>query len=111
MSNAAHPGYAHTNLQTAGASLGRDKPTSAWVNNLSILPHQEAEQGTEPLLLAATSADATNGGYYGPIGRFNLVGPTGPAKLDKRMRDTAVAERLWERAAELTGVGVEVDSS
>jgi NAD(P)-dependent dehydrogenase (short-subunit alcohol dehydrogenase family) len=111
MSNAAHPGYTHTNLQTAGASLGRDKPKSAWVNNLSILPTQEVEQGTEPLLFAATSPDATNGGYYGPIGRFNLVGPTGPAKLNKRMRDAAAAERLWERAAELTGVGVEVASS
>ena len=26
MSNAAHPGFTRTNLQTAGASLGRDKP-------------------------------------------------------------------------------------
>jgi NAD(P)-dependent dehydrogenase (short-subunit alcohol dehydrogenase family) len=106
MSNAAHPGFTRTNLQTAGANLGRDKPRRSLLSGGSFIPHQEAEQGAEPMLFAATSSDAENGGYYGPVGRMNLVGPTGPAKLNKRMRDADMAERLWSAAVELTGVDV-----
>src|SRR5260221_4861788 len=76
ISNAAHPGFTRTNLQTAGASLGRDKPKRTPFNSLTILPSQAVGPGTEPLLYAATSPDAVNGGYYGPGGRFGLVGPT-----------------------------------
>src|SRR5271170_4248307 len=49
MSNAAHPGFTRTNLQTAGVSLGRDKPKRTLFNGPSILPSQEVEPGTEPL--------------------------------------------------------------
>ena len=55
MSVAAHPGYTRTNLQTAGASLGRDKPKRSVFNSMSFLPSQEVRPGTEPLLYAATS--------------------------------------------------------
>ncbi len=41
-----------------------------------LLPSQRVEQGTEPLLYAATSADAVNRGYYGPSRWFGLVGPS-----------------------------------
>jgi NAD(P)-dependent dehydrogenase (short-subunit alcohol dehydrogenase family) len=100
---AAHPGYTRTNLQTAGASLGRDKPRRAPGTSLSFLPSQAVEQGTEPMLYAATSPDAINGGYYGPSGFMELVGPTRPARLNRRMRDDATAARLWALAEELTG--------
>jgi len=76
MSNAAHPGFTRTNLQTAGASLGRDKPKRTPFNTFRFLPSQEVGPGTEPLLYAATSAGAVNGGYYGPSRWFGLVGPT-----------------------------------
>src|SRR6204780_4617603 len=76
MSNAAHPGFTRTNLQTAGAALGRDKPKRTPMNTLTFLPTQEVGPGTEPLLYAATSAEAVNGGYYGPSRWFGLVGPT-----------------------------------
>ena len=100
---AAHPGYTRTNLQTAGASLGRDKPRRAPGTGLRFVPSQAVEQGTEPMLYAATSPDAVNGGYYGPGGRMELVGPTRPARLNRRMRDDATAARLWVLAEELTG--------
>jgi NAD(P)-dependent dehydrogenase (short-subunit alcohol dehydrogenase family) len=100
---AAHPGYTRTNLQTAGASLGRDKPRRAPGTGLPFLPSQAVEEGTEPMLYAATSSDATNGGYYGPSRFMELVGPTHPARLNRRMRDHATAARLWALAEELTG--------
>lgn len=103
ISNAAHPGFTNTNLQAAGASLGKDKPSNAWFTRLDILPSQEVEQGAEPMLYAATSPDAINKGYYGPSGRFGLVGPTGVAGLNRKMRDDDVARKLWSVAEELTG--------
>ncbi len=105
ISNAAHPGYTRTNLQTAGASLGRDKPRQAWFTRLPM-PTQAPEQGTEPLLYAATSPDAVNGGYYGPGGFMELVGPPKVARLTRRMRDDAAAARLWAEAEQLTGTGL-----
>jgi NAD(P)-dependent dehydrogenase (short-subunit alcohol dehydrogenase family) len=104
MSNAAHPGFTRTNLQTAGASLGRDKPKRTVFNSVPLLPSQLPPQGTEPLLYAATSPDAKNGGYYGPSGWMELVGATGEARIRKHMSDNAVAERLWSEAERLTGV-------
>lgn len=99
----AHPGYTRTNLQTAGASLGRDKPRRARGTGLPFVPTQAVEQGTEPMLYAATSPEAVNGGYYGPSRFMELIGPTRPARLNRRMRDEATAARLWALAEELTG--------
>jgi len=106
MSNAAHPGFTRTNLQTAGASLGRDRAKRTPFNSFNVLPSQQVEQGTEPLLYAATSADAVTGGYYGPSRWFGLVGPTTTVRPPRRARDAAVAARLWNEAERLTGVGL-----
>jgi NAD(P)-dependent dehydrogenase (short-subunit alcohol dehydrogenase family) len=108
MSTAAHPGYTRTNLQTAGASLGRDKPTllRSLLFSLSFPPSQEVGPGTEPLLYAATSPEAVAGGYYGPGGRFGLVGPTVTARPPHRALDTATSARLWAEAERLTGVAL-----
>ncbi|RLV64592.1 short-chain dehydrogenase/reductase SDR [Streptomyces sp. CBMAI 2042] len=55
LSTGAHPGYTRTNLQTAGASLGRDKPKRSLLNSFTVLPSQLPEQGAEPLLYAAAA--------------------------------------------------------
>ena len=106
MSNAAHPGFTRTNLQTSGASLGRDKPKRTPFNSFGFLPSQEVGPGTEPLLYAATSAGAVNGGYYRPSRWFGLVGPTTTVQPPRRARDTATATRLWGEAERLTGVSL-----
>ena len=106
MSIAAQPGFTRTNLQTAGASLGRDKPKRTPMNSFGFLPSQPVGPGTEPLLYAATSADAVNGGYYGPSRWFGLVGPTTTVQPPRRARDAATAARLWTEAERLTGVSL-----
>ena len=65
MSNGAHPGFTRTNLQTAGASLGREAPKRTPFNgfgllpsDFTLLPSQEVGPGTEPLLYAAADAGA-----------------------------------------------------
>ncbi|MFZ3474109.1 SDR family oxidoreductase [Streptomyces sp. 4.24] len=106
-STAAHPGYTKTNLQTAGASLLTGRPSFGhrMVSAVDFLPKQEVGPGTEPLLHAATSPDATAGGYYGPGGRFGLVGPSAEARITRGALDPAANARLWARAESLTGVG------
>jgi NAD(P)-dependent dehydrogenase (short-subunit alcohol dehydrogenase family) len=105
MSNAAHPRFTRTNLQTAGAALGRDKPKRNVFNGASFLvPSQLPEQGAEPMLYAATSPDAVSNGYYGPSRFMEMVGPTKVARLNKRMRDDTTGDCLWTVASQLTGV-------
>jgi NAD(P)-dependent dehydrogenase (short-subunit alcohol dehydrogenase family) len=111
MSNAAHPGFTRTNLQTAGASLGRDKPKRTPYNSFGFLPSQDVGPGTEPLLYAATNSGAVNGGYYGPSRWFGLVGPTTAVTPPRRARDTAAAARLWEQAERLTGASLPVGAA
>jgi len=112
---AAHPGFTRTNLQTSGPVLGADarrheplyRLNAAVMKRLSVLlPSQAVEQGVEPLLFAATDPAAVNGGYYGPSGRFGLVGPTAPATIVKRAGDAELARRLWDEAERLTDVAL-----
>ncbi|GAB3947403.1 SDR family oxidoreductase [Kribbella albertanoniae] len=106
LSVAAHPGFTRTNLQTAGATLGKSSAREPLINRIltPIIPSQEVAQGTEPLLYAAADPDARHGAYYGPSGRFHLVGPTELAKAPKRSRNEADNARLWSLAESLTGV-------
>jgi hypothetical protein len=69
-------------------------------------PAQPVGAGTEPLLYAATSPDAVAGGYYGPGGRFGLVGPSTTVRPPRSARSAATASRLWAEAERLTGVAV-----
>lgn len=105
-SNAAHPGFTRTNLQTAGASLGRESTHRSPIGSVPFLPSQLPPEGAEPMLFAAADPAAVEGGYYGPSGRFGLVGPTGPARLNRRMRDDDTAARLWAVAQDLTGTAL-----
>ena len=108
LSTGAHPGFTRTNLQTAGASLGRDKAprTMELAMRFSPLPSQGVETGAEPLLFAATSPKVKSGEYYGPSGRFGLVGPTKLVNPTKRSLDGEANARLWQKAEELTGVSL-----
>jgi NAD(P)-dependent dehydrogenase (short-subunit alcohol dehydrogenase family) len=107
MSNAAHPGFTRTNLQTAGANLGRAKPRATAASlaaGLRIVPTQGVETGSEPLLYAATSPDAVSGGYYGPGWLLGMVGPAKPVRLPRPARDDVTAARLWTESERLTSV-------
>jgi NAD(P)-dependent dehydrogenase (short-subunit alcohol dehydrogenase family) len=104
ISNAAHPGFTRTNLMSAGASLGRDKPRRQWVEGATFLPSQGVEQGSEPLLYAAASPEAVSGAYYGPSRFFGIVGPTTIARIPRSARGATKGVRLWKLAEELTGV-------
>ncbi|WP_020390023.1 SDR family oxidoreductase [Kribbella catacumbae] len=108
MSNAAHPGFTRTNLQSTGPSLGLDKTPLIvrLFENYNPLPSQGVEQGAEPLLFAATDPNAAAGAYYGPSKRFGMVGPTKLVKAPRRSLDEQTNARLWLAAERLTGVSL-----
>jgi len=107
MSNAAHPGYARTGLQSKGPSLGKTGPSLFdYVSKvLEPIASQSAADGALPTLFAATSPDARPGGYYGPQKFGELKGPVGSAVVGKEAQDAAVGARLWTVSEELTGAG------
>ena len=102
LSDAAHPGYARTELIANGP--GARSVFAAITGVLSPLISQSAADGALPTLFAATSPEATPGGYYGPSHRFEMKGPPKRARVAQAARDTAAAAKLWEVSEELTGV-------
>ena len=102
MSNAAHPGFARTDLIANGpGASGLLWHVSRWLQ--PYVSHSAAE-GALPTLFAATSPEAKAGGYYGPNGFYEMKGPPVPAKIMPQAKDAAMAARLWDVSAALTGV-------
>jgi len=102
LSTGAHPGYAITNLQTSGPGTGF-RPMNLLAMILKPFASQDAHHGALPTLFAATSPDATPGGYYGPSGFQELKGHPVPAKICPAAKDLALATRLWTVSEKLTG--------
>jgi NAD(P)-dependent dehydrogenase (short-subunit alcohol dehydrogenase family) len=104
MSNAAHPGWARTDLFANGPGFG----LISFASQLAApLFSQSAESGALPTLFAATSPQAEGGGYYGPNGLNELKGPPAPARIMPQARDKAGAGKLWDVSQQLTGVSFE----
>ncbi|MGA7806593.1 SDR family oxidoreductase [Bradyrhizobium sp.] len=103
MSNAAHPGYARTDIIANGPGLDR----WTWhINRLFVQPYfsQSAAEGALPTLFAAISPEAKGGGYYGPDWFYELKGSPAPAKIMPRAEDATASARLWDVSASLTGI-------
>jgi NAD(P)-dependent dehydrogenase (short-subunit alcohol dehydrogenase family) len=102
MSNAAHPGYARTELIANGPGASG----LLWQVNRALRPlvSHSAAEGALPTLFAATSPEAKAAGYYGPNWFYELKGPPVPAKIMPQANNAAVAARLWDVSAALTGV-------
>ncbi|WP_329562953.1 SDR family oxidoreductase [Kitasatospora sp. NBC_01266] len=103
---AAHPGSSRTNIAISGHGLGRApgafNPQALMMNVPGVCQHPA--RGALPLLVAATSAAAVGGGYYGPDGIGELAGLPAAARVPRRATELAAAVRLWRQSEELTGV-------
>ena len=101
-SNAAHPGYARTDLIANGPGV---KSLQSRLSKLvGLFLSQTAAEGALPTLYAATDPDAQPAGYYGPRDRFEMRGPVVNAVIGKAAKDEEAARRLWEISEQLTGV-------
>ncbi|MDQ6642186.1 MAG: oxidoreductase [Actinomycetota bacterium] len=96
---AAHPGYAATNLQSHHASPLMNK--LMWVGN-KVLATSAAE-GARPTVYAATQ-DLPGNVYVGPTKLNQTRGAPGPVSRSTQARDESAARRLWDLSEELTGI-------
>jgi NAD(P)-dependent dehydrogenase (short-subunit alcohol dehydrogenase family) len=102
LSDAAHPGFTRTNLQTSGPRRGRtQRPPREYHRTLFW---QLVETGILPALYAATSPDAAPGAYYGPDGFLGLTGGSHRAREPRAARNAADSARLFDESARLSGV-------
>jgi NAD(P)-dependent dehydrogenase (short-subunit alcohol dehydrogenase family) len=104
----AHPGYAATNLQSAG-------PKADGVTLLTRLGDlgtrffaQSDAMGALPSLRAATDPDAQGGEFYGPSGFLGQRGYPDRVSYSSAGHDVAAAQRLWTESERLTGVTVDL---
>ncbi|HSV35548.1 MAG TPA: SDR family oxidoreductase [Ramlibacter sp.] len=106
MSNAAHPGWARTDLFTNGPrSNGWSWNWQRCVAELAgPFFSQDAAAGALPTLYAATSPDARPATLYGPDGLGEMKGAPAMARVARRALNPSVAADLWELSGELTGV-------
>ncbi|MFI8927450.1 oxidoreductase [Streptomyces sp. NPDC053474] len=100
---AAHPGYAATNLQAAGARMEGRKGVEAVMALGNRLIAQPAEAGALPILYAATAPGVRPDSFTGPR-LLNWRGSPAPSLRAKWTRDDRAAVRLWQASEELTGV-------
>ncbi|GGR75223.1 oxidoreductase [Streptomyces aureoverticillatus] len=100
---AAHPGYASTNLQSAGPRMSGRRATAAFMATGNRLVGQSAEAGALPTLYAATAPDVRPDSFTGP--RFLAWrGTPAPSPRATWTRNNTAGERLWAASEALTGV-------
>lgn len=104
LSNAAHPGYARTNLQTTGPGISHNPVRNAIERVMEFTMSQDAARGALPTLRAATEPDVSTGSYYAPERMFHLKGDSVLVSLPKPAQDEIAARRLWEVSEQLTEV-------
>ncbi|MYR40915.1 oxidoreductase [Streptomyces sp. SID5910] len=100
---AAHPGYAETNLQTAGPRAEGRRLAEHLMQLSNRVVAQPAEAGALPVLYAATAPAVAPDSFTGPS--FVMWrGAPAPSWRAPRTRDDAMGERLWAASERLTGV-------
>jgi len=89
---AAHPGLTGTERQQ---SIGIGGLVAKWLAS-------PVEKGCLPQLLAACEESVKAGDFYGP--RFGLIGRPALQDLHSKALDGSLAEELWAKSEEITGV-------
>ena len=103
MSNAAHPGWARTELFANGPNSAQGWSWQRTVAALAApLFSHSAAAGALPTLYAATSPDARPATLYGPSGFSEMKGAPAIAKIAPQALDESVAAGLWRLPVALT---------
>lgn len=99
-----HPGYAATNLQSAGPRMAGSSFMESFWGMMNSSFAQSAALGALPTLYAATSPDVRGGDYIGPDGFAEMWGHPTKVASSAAAKDPVVAKRLWEVSEQLTNV-------
>lgn len=97
---AAHPGASFTNLGRyfEGTLFLR------WFKPLIIRVLPKPHNAARAQLRAATDRNAKGGDFFGPTGFLQLGGSIKKLKSSKTSYDPELAQQLWKKSEELTGV-------
>ncbi|MFD8543975.1 oxidoreductase [Streptomyces sp. NPDC059649] len=98
----SHPGYAATNLQTAGARMEGRSSTERAIELGNRLIAQPAEGGALGTLCAATAPHMRPDSFIGP--RNGLRGAPAQSFRAPWTKNDANGKRLWAASEQLTGV-------
>jgi len=99
-----HPGYAATNLQSAGPQMDGSM-FSLWMMKLAnALIAQSQEMGALPTLFAAVALQVNGCDYIGPTSLGGMRGYPDKVRSNDLSYDEKMAKRLWSVSEELTGV-------
>jgi NAD(P)-dependent dehydrogenase (short-subunit alcohol dehydrogenase family) len=104
ISVACHPGYAATNLQSAGPRMQGSSFLESVMELGNRLFSQNAAMGALPTLYACTAPQVRGGDYIGPDSIGELWGHPKVVGSSAASRDQQTASRLWDVSQELTGV-------
>ncbi|MFE1307777.1 oxidoreductase [Streptomyces sp. NPDC058755] len=100
---AAHPGYAATNLQTAGPRAEGRRGAERAMEIGNRIFAQPAEAGALPTLYAATAPGVRPDAFFGPS-FANWRGAPAPSWRAPWTLNDEVASMLWDASVQLTGV-------
>ena len=103
VATAAHPGYAATNLQTAGPQAEGRRGAEWFMEVGNRVLAQSAEVGALPSLYAATAPDVRPDSFYGPRVAMWRGAPAPSWRAPWTLNDL-MGQRLWAASEELTGV-------
>jgi NAD(P)-dependent dehydrogenase (short-subunit alcohol dehydrogenase family) len=99
---AAHPGYASTNLQTAGVRMEGRRSAERFAEAANGVIAQSPEGGALGTLCAATAPHMRPDSFVGP--RNGMRGAPAPSFRAPWTRNDSTSERLWTTSEQLTGV-------
>ncbi|GAB4193439.1 MAG: oxidoreductase [Roseiflexaceae bacterium] len=99
-----HPGYASTNLQTAGPQMAGSRFGELVSKIGNALFAQSAAMGALPTLYAAVAPGVNGCDYIGPTGLIGMRGYPGKVRSSPRSYDQESASRLWQLSEQLTRV-------
>lgn len=103
-----HPGYASTNLQTAGPKMAGSSIGERIWEVINRVFAQSAAMGALPTLYAATAPAVAGGDYIGPNGLGEMRGYPVTVQSTARARDAEAAKKLWAVSEDLTGVRYQI---
>lgn len=115
----AHPGWSTSNIINNSAALDRSNTSFSRIlsriqhrigNGIFHLMGQDTTAGAAPILYAALSPEAQDGGYYGPRGAGERRGPPGPAVFPPQSMGLPLARKLWQVSEDMTGVRFDWES-
>jgi NAD(P)-dependent dehydrogenase (short-subunit alcohol dehydrogenase family) len=101
---AAHPGYAHTNLQTAGPQMSGSKIGEAIQLVGAHVLGQSSQMGALPTVYAAVASGVRSGDFIGPGGLAGMRGYPRTVHSTRKSHDPEIAAQLWRMSEDLTGV-------